>query len=120
MSKKLFDTTREPLFRGRITQDQVDGINFLVKACREKNFRPSWIAYVLATAYHETAKTMQPIKEFGGHDYFMRMYDVSGRNPERARRMGNTNIGDGPRYCGRGYVQLTWKVNYDKAGRSIS
>jgi predicted chitinase len=30
--------------------------------------------------------------------------------------MGNTTPGDGPRYCGRGYVQLTWKANYKKLG----
>jgi putative chitinase len=29
---------------------------------------------------------------------------------------GNTCAGDGPRYCGRGYVQLTWKNNYARAG----
>jgi putative chitinase len=29
---------------------------------------------------------------------------------------GNTCAGDGPKYCGRGYVQLTWKNNYKRAG----
>jgi predicted chitinase len=29
--------------------------------------------------------------------------------------MGNTCAGDGPKYCGRGYVQLTWKANYQRA-----
>jgi putative chitinase len=39
----------------------------------------SWTAYALATAYHETASTMQPIKEYGGQTYFTRMYDVAER-----------------------------------------
>jgi predicted chitinase len=33
-----------------------------------------------------------------------------------AKRMGNTAKGDGYKYRGRGYVQLTWKSNYQKAG----
>jgi hypothetical protein len=30
----------------------------------------SWTAYALATAYRETASTMQPIKEYGGPSLF--------------------------------------------------
>lgn len=76
----------------------------------------SWCAYALATAYHETAHTMQPISEFGGPKYLTRMYDVFGVRPNLAHDMGNTTPGDGARYCGRGFVQLTWKSNYAKAG----
>jgi hypothetical protein len=47
-------------------------------------------AYVLATVYHETAATMQPIEEYGG----------------KSARYA-------PWY-GRGYVQLTWEENYEK------
>jgi hypothetical protein len=47
------------------------------------------------------------------------MYDIRGERPALARRMGNTTPGDGVRYCGRGYVQLTWKTNYRKAGRQL-
>ena len=79
----------------------------------------SWCAYALATAYHETAHTMQPIKEYGGPKYFTRMYDPTGTRPKLAASMGNTSAGDGPKYCGRGYVQLTWKNNYARAGKAI-
>jgi putative chitinase len=77
----------------------------------------AWCAYALATAYHETAHTMQPIAERGGPKYFTRMYDVTGARPKLARSMGNTAPGDGPRYCGRGFVQLTWKTNYERASK---
>jgi putative chitinase len=70
----------------------------------------------LATAFHETASTMQPVKEYGGNSYFTRMYDITGARAQKALAMGNTCAGDGPKYCGRGYVQLTWKTNYSKAG----
>jgi predicted chitinase len=36
-----------------------------------------------------------------------------------ARNMGNINPGDGVRYAGRGYVQLTWRNNYVRAGQAL-
>lgn len=77
------------------------------------------LAYVLATAWHETAHTFQPIAEYGGTEYKRRLYDVTGNNPSRARLMGNMVAGDGVLYAGRGYVQLTWKVNYERAGKAV-
>jgi hypothetical protein len=62
---------------------------------------------------------MQPIKEYGGPRYFTRMYDITGSRPNLARSMGNTTPGDGVKFCGRGYVQLTWRVNYIKAGLEL-
>ena len=34
-------------------------------------------------------------------------------------RMGNTNPGDGYKYRGRGFLQITGKENYDKVGKMI-
>jgi len=80
-----------------------------------------WLAYMFATAYRETAATMQPIKEYGGYEYFERMYGCgpTARNPQRARRMGNIRIGDGAKYCGRGYIQNTWHDNYKRGGEVV-
>ena len=102
-----------------LDQSEVDGVNAILAACGAAGWGPKWTAYALATADRETGGTMQPIKEWGGPSYFTRMYDVSGRDPVRARKMGNTIPGDGVRYCGRGYVQLTWKANYAKAGEAL-
>jgi len=79
-------------------------------------------AYLLATAWHETCNIMQPIAEWGGLEYFDRYDPVLADSEEyrsRARRMGNTRQGDGFKYRGRGYVQLTGKANYVKAGRLL-
>lgn len=102
-----------------LDQSEVDGVNAILSACGAAGWGPRYTAYALGTADRETGGTMQPIKEYGGAQYFTRNYDVTGRDPVRARKMGNTTPGDGPRYCGRGYVQLTWKANYIKAGKAL-
>jgi putative chitinase len=62
---------------------------------------------------------MLPIKEMGGNSYFTKMYDIAGDRPAKARELGNTTKGDGARFCGRGYVQLTGKRNYEKAAKYL-
>lgn len=99
---------------GSLSQQMVDGCKTLLTALR--GWPVSWAAYGLATAYHETAHTMQPIKERGGDAYFKRMYDIMGERPEKARELGNVKPGDGARYAGRGYVQLTGRANYAQYG----
>ncbi|MCD4509702.1 hypothetical protein LQT97_00495 [Brucella pseudogrignonensis] len=71
----------------------------LIEAGRERGLLRNQMAYVLATAYHETAKTMKPINEIGSEKYL------------RSKKYWP--------YIGRGYVQITWKNNYEKAGRIL-
>jgi putative chitinase len=119
MSLKLpapfFDALRQGLLGPTLSGEEVKGCNAILEAMEGAPL--SHTAYALATAYHETASTMLPIKEYGGPTYFTRMYDVTGARPQTAMKYGNTCAGDGPRYCGRGYVQLTWKNNYARAAK---
>jgi putative chitinase len=55
----------------------------------------------------------------GGETYLTRMYDIRGNRPEVAVRLGNTYPGDGIKFAGRGYVQLTGRTNYAKAGAEL-
>lgn len=112
---KFFATVRTKL--GRLNTSQVEGFNEVLLAVEGAPLAHA--AYMLATAWHETAATMQPIKEYGGPTYFHRMYDIGGERPALAKANGNTAPGDGAKYFGRGYVQLTWKVNYAKAGKKL-
>lgn len=118
--KPFFDSVRKSLFKGKLSSKQVKGMNFILDQWNETGFTDfRWLAYALATAYHETAFTMQPIKERGGRAYFMRMYDKTGNRPHVAKRLGNTQTGDGAKFAGRGYVQLTGRTNYGRASRAL-
>lgn len=115
--REFFDVCRGSVMGPTLDNDEVSGATAVLDAM--DGLPIAWVAYALGTAWHETAHTMQPIKEYGGRSYFMRMYDVTGRRPNTAKRYGNTRVGDGALFCGRGYVQLTWANNYKKAGAKI-
>jgi hypothetical protein len=88
---------------GTLTQEQVDGLNALLGAAASDETITDlrWLAYMLATTYHETARTIQPVEEIG---------------KGRGRPYGTEDPLTGQVYYGRGYVQLTWKRNYQKFG----
>jgi hypothetical protein len=110
----FFAAVRRDLFGGSLTQPQVAGMEAILDEWdRRKLTDLRWLAYPFATAFHEVARTMQPIHEYGTPERFRKLYDVTGDRPSLARRMGNTEPGDGVKYCGRGFVQLTWKNNYE-------
>lgn len=64
----------------------------IIETCKRNGLPIKQAAYVLATAWHETAHKMKPIREMGGEKYL------------RAKKYYP--------YVGMGYVQLTWEANY--------
>jgi hypothetical protein len=115
--KKFFDAYRSRF--GALTQSLVDSLEFLLGQIeQDARFGTTdtdrrQLAYCLATFKWETAHTFKPIDEFGSEARFNRLY---GPQTRVGQRLGNTQPGDGARFHGRGYVQLTGRSNYARAG----
>lgn len=99
---KFFGALRTAL--GSLTQEQVDGYNYLLKAMGDAGWPIAWAAYGLATAAWETKYTLQPVEE---------AYWVKNADAWRKR-----NLAYYP-WHGRGYVQLTHKFNYELADKKL-
>jgi putative chitinase len=112
--KFFFDHSRNTLFHGILKQSQVNGLNAILDEWEKKWAKKDdrWLAYMLATAHHETGATMQPIEEFGKGKG--RPYGQNLKMDKKTRYTDTTNI-----FYGRGYVQLTWYDNYQKAGKKL-
>lgn len=80
---------------------------------------PAWLAYVMATAWHETGTCMAPLREgFAvsdeqAFDRVQKHIRDHGLNDYVSRKA------NGHSYYGRGFVQLTWDDNYKKMGAAL-
>jgi putative chitinase len=110
--KKFYDTVRQELFKGSIVARQFDGMSAILSTWKRSKMQDiRWLAYMLATVYHETAHTMSPIEEYGqgrGRKYgkMLKMDGTAYTTPKKI-------------YYGRGLVQLTWYENYKNMGKLL-
>ena len=91
---------------GLLHDSQKAGLEFLLNSLEADTDISSqqWAAYMLATTWHETGHTLQPIQEYGhgaGHKYGI---------PDPVTHQI---------YYGRGDIQLTWIDNYKEFARLL-
>lgn len=122
MTEAGFKHIREKL--GRLTQKQVDGINRYVDAMHEdKGITYAQAAYILATVWHETAREMEPIEEYGkgkGRPYGTWYKNRKGEQYsfKNGKRDSVYLYSEYPHlYYGRGDTQNTWFDNYEKLSK---
>lgn len=93
----FFSYVRKSIFGGSLWQNQVDGLNKILDEWERRRLTDvRWLAYMLATTFHETGGKMQPVREGGGEKYLKSKAYYP--------------------WVGEGLVQVTWEKNARKFG----
>lgn len=116
----FFAYARRAPFGGSLSQAQVDGMTSILKYCEIFNLPLVWIAYILATAFHESAHTMQPVRETLASSDAKAIANLdkafaAGKLPQVKTPYWRKDK-NGKSWFGRGLVQVTFERNYLKFG----
>jgi predicted chitinase len=120
----FFAYARRAPFGGRLVQSQINGINVILDQWRfYRLVEREWLAYILATVFHETAGTMQPVRET------LKSTDAKAIAAlDKAFASGRLKTVKTPywrrdkagkSWLGRGFVQLTHERNYKAMGERL-
>lgn len=71
------------------------------------------LAFFLAQLAHESLQFYYTKEVASGKDY------EPSKNPSLAKKLGNTTEGDGIKYKGRSFIQVTGKANYGACGEFL-
>ena len=98
-------------------QAKMSPVDKLKTAAHANGIKGVELAQFLAQCAHESGN-FKNMEEVGSPAYFAKKYDPK-YAPKTAKILGNTQIGDGERYKGRGFIQLTGRDNYKRAGEAL-
>lgn len=113
------------LFDGEIRKSQAESLLRFLDYWENRygNCDDRWLAYILATAHHETGRVFQPIRETFAQSDAQVVYRL-----EKSFGAGRLTWvkapywrpdADGKSWFGRGFVQITHRENYLIVGRLI-
>jgi len=114
----FFDHIRAAPFGGMLKQPQVEGMSAILDRWERTMAAEDerWLAYVLATVYHETARTMQPVRETLADSDERAVAILEDAFAKGRLSWVKTPYWrpdeDGKSWLGRGFVQLTHRRNY--------
>lgn len=116
--QRFFDHVR-PLFGGSMTQPQVDGCELIIGEFERRLWSDlRHLAYIFATVQHETAATMQPVRETLASSDEQAVSRLE--NAWKAGKLPSVRTPywrDG--FFGRGLLQITWRENYQMASAKL-
>lgn len=136
--KSDFKKGVEKIAKDAVPKSSVTGSpheKFLTNAAVAAGITGEELAQFLGQCAHETGN-FKHMGEIGGSLDFKKYEPVFKKDKKKkvildpkthkpknfnplAVKLGNTEIGDGVKYHGRGYIQLTGKWNYERAGKAL-
>jgi hypothetical protein len=121
VNRSEFFTAYRVRFQNRLSQSQVNGYEAIFDYWDASTLHDlRWLAYALATAYHETGSQMQAVRE-GFCDSDQCSVKAVTRLFAQGKIKRNYALPhpNGHSYFGRGLVQITHGYNYERLGKAL-
>lgn len=111
---------KAPVAKKNVLSGAIDSLSemekYFVKKAIQNGIEGVELVAFLAQVAHETGNFSSMVEQ-GPKKYFRR-YELKW-NPQTAKILGNVKPGDGERFKGRSFVQLTGRDNYRRAGQAL-